>query len=107
MLSGQGTVGVLVAALQYVGGLFGPIQGLTSVHATVRRASVSLDSVAAILDAPDPLADPPGAHDLVVTAGAVRFEHVSFDYGDGRSWTRPPARWTTRARRWCRRRCSA
>ena len=84
VLSGQGTVGVLVAALQYVGGLFGPIQGLTSVYATVRRASVSLDSVAAILDAPDPLADPPGAHDLVVTAGAVRFEHVSFDYGDGR-----------------------
>ena len=30
------------------------------------------------------LALAPGAHDLAVTAGAIAFEHVSFDYGDGR-----------------------
>jgi len=84
VLRGHGTVGTLVAALQYVGGLFGPIQGLTSVYATVRRASVSLDSIGEILDAPDPVADPPGARDLVVTRGEVGFEHVFFDYGDGR-----------------------
>jgi ATP-binding cassette subfamily B protein len=84
VLRGHGTVGALVAALQYVGGLFGPIQGLTSVYATVRRAGVSLESVAAILDAPDPLADQPGARELAVTRGAVAFEAVSFDYGDGR-----------------------
>jgi ATP-binding cassette subfamily B protein len=84
VLRGHGTVGTLVAALQYVGGLFGPIQGLTNVYATVRRARVSLESVCDILDAPDPLADPPGAQDLAVTQGAVSFEGVSFDYGDGR-----------------------
>jgi ATP-binding cassette, subfamily B, bacterial len=84
VLRGEGTVGTLVAALQYVGGLFGPIQGLTNVYATVRRASVSLESVTAILDAPDPVADAPGAHDLIVPRGAVQFEAVSFDYGDGR-----------------------
>jgi ATP-binding cassette subfamily B protein len=85
VLNGHGTVGTLVAALQYVGGLFGPIQGLTNVYATVRRASVSLETVSSILDAPDPLADAPGARDLVVTAGAVCFQGVSFDYGDGRA----------------------
>jgi ATP-binding cassette subfamily B protein len=84
VLRGHGTVGALFAALQYVGGLFGPIQGLTNVYATVRRASVSLESVSAILDAPDPLADPVGARDLQVTRGAVTFDGVSFDYGDGR-----------------------
>ena len=84
VLRGQGTVGTLVAALQYVGGLFGPIQGLTNVYATVRRASVSLESVSAILDAPDPLADTPEARDLVVTRGAVAFENLSFAYPDGR-----------------------
>jgi ATP-binding cassette, subfamily B, bacterial len=84
VLRGEGTVGTLVAALQYVGGLFGPIQGLTNVYATVRRAGVSLESVNAILDAPDPVADAPGAKDLVVPRGAVQFERVSFDYGDGR-----------------------
>lgn len=84
VLHGQGTVGTLVAALQYVGGLFGPIQGLTSVYATVRRARVSLENVCDILDAPDPVADLPGAAPLVVAEGALRFEQVSFDYGDGR-----------------------
>jgi ATP-binding cassette subfamily B protein len=80
VLRGQGTVGTLVAALQYVGGLFGPIQGLTNVYATVRRAGVSMESVCEILDAPDPLADLPDARDLAVTRGAVSFEHVSFSY---------------------------
>jgi ATP-binding cassette subfamily B protein len=80
VLRGQATVGVIVAGLQYVAGLFGPIQGLTGVYATVRRAGVSLEAVAAILDAPDTLADVPRARDLVVTAGAVEFRHVSFGY---------------------------
>jgi ATP-binding cassette, subfamily B, bacterial len=84
VLRGQATVGTLVAALQYVGGLFGPIQGLTNVYSTVRRAGVSMDSVCAILDAPDPLADRPDARDLVVTRGAVVFEHVSFSYREDR-----------------------
>jgi ATP-binding cassette subfamily B protein len=84
VLRGEGTVGTLVAGLQYVGGLFGPIQGLTNVYATGRRARVSLESVGAILDAPDPLADAPGARALAVTQGGVEFEAISFDYGDGR-----------------------
>lgn len=84
VLRGQGTVGTLVAALAYVGGLFGPIQGLTSVYATVRRARVSLESVGSILEAHDPLADAPDARALAVTRGAVTFEGLCFDYGDGR-----------------------
>lgn len=83
VVRGHGTVGTLVAALQYVGGLFGPIQGLTNVYATVRRARVSMESVSGILDAPDPLADAPQARELVVTRGAVTFEDVSFHYADG------------------------
>jgi ATP-binding cassette, subfamily B, bacterial len=84
VLQGHGTVGTLVAALQYVSGLFGPIQGLTNVYATVRRARVSMESVSAILDAPDPVADAPHARDIAIEHGAVRFDDVSFDYGDGR-----------------------
>ncbi|WBY00457.1 ABC transporter ATP-binding protein [Ramlibacter tataouinensis] len=84
VLRGHGTVGTLVAALQYVGGLFAPIQGLTNVYATARRARVSLEAVGAILDAPDPVADAPGARELVVGRGEVAFERVGFHYGDGR-----------------------
>lgn len=84
VLHGHGTVGILVAALQYVGGLFGPIQGMTNVYATARRARVSLEAVSSILDAPDPVADAPGAVDLTVSRGAVEFDRVSFAYADGR-----------------------
>jgi ATP-binding cassette subfamily B protein len=84
VLRGHGTVGTLVAALQYVGGLFGPIQGLTGIYATVRRAGVSLEAVAGILETPDPLADRPGAPDLRLARGALAFEGVAFAYGDGR-----------------------
>ena len=84
VLRGNGTVGILVAALQYVSSLFGPIQSLTNVYSTVRRGRVSLEGVREILDAPDPLADAPDAREIVVARGAVRFDGVSFDYGDGR-----------------------
>jgi ATP-binding cassette, subfamily B, bacterial len=84
VLRGHGTVGILVAALQYVSSLFGPIQSLTNVYSTVRRGRVSLEGVREILDAPDPLADAPDARELVVARGAVTFDRVSFDYGDGR-----------------------
>ncbi|WP_082522151.1 ABC transporter ATP-binding protein [Ramlibacter sp. Leaf400] len=84
VLQGHGTVGTLVAALQYVSSLFGPIQSLTNVYATVRRGRVSMEGVCEILEAPDPLADVPDARDLVVARGAVTFDRVSFDYGDGR-----------------------
>lgn len=84
VLRGNGTVGILVAALQYVSSLFGPIQSLTNVYSTVRRGRVSLEGVREILDAPDPLADAPDARELVVARGAVHFDRVSFDYGDGR-----------------------
>jgi ATP-binding cassette, subfamily B, bacterial len=85
VLRGHGTVGTLVAALQYVGGLFGPIQGLTNVYATVRRAGVSLETVSSILDAPDPVADLPDAQELSVATGGVTFEHISFGYTDART----------------------
>ncbi len=84
VLRGNGTVGILVAALQYVSSLFGPIQSLTNVYSTVRRGRVSLEGVREILDASDPLADAPDARELVVARGAVHFDRVSFDYGDGR-----------------------
>ncbi|WP_240788590.1 ABC transporter ATP-binding protein [Ramlibacter henchirensis] len=84
VLRGHGTVGTLVASLQYVSSLFGPIQSLTNVYATVRRGRVSLEAVSEILDTPDPLADAPDARELVVARGAVDFQQVSFDYGDGR-----------------------
>lgn len=83
VLRGQMTLGTLVAFLGYVGGLFGPVQGLTGVYKTLKTASVSLATVFEILDAQDHLGDAPDAIAVSAVRGAVRFEEVSFRYERG------------------------
>ena len=53
------TLGTLIAFLGYLGGLFGPVQGISNILKTIRTASVSLESIVSILDAPDHLKDKP------------------------------------------------
>jgi ATP-binding cassette subfamily B protein len=76
----QITIGTVVAFLGYVAALFGPVQGLTGVYQSWRRASVSLDEIFAILNIQEHLVDSPGATDIAGVAGHVRFEDVQFRY---------------------------
>jgi ATP-binding cassette subfamily B protein len=82
---GDMTVGTLVAFLGYIGGLFGPVQGLTNTYQTLRRATVSLEAIFNILDADDVVADTPGAADVRPLRGEVEFRGVSFGYQPGSS----------------------
>jgi ATP-binding cassette, subfamily B, bacterial len=82
---GEMTVGTLVAFLGYIGGLFGPVQGLTNTYQTLRRATVSLEAIFNILDADDVVADTPGAADIRPLRGEVEFRAVSFGYQPGSS----------------------
>ncbi|HKU62254.1 MAG TPA: ABC transporter ATP-binding protein [Gemmatimonadales bacterium] len=80
---GEITVGTLVAFLGYIGGLFGPVQGLTNTYQSVRKATVALEVLYGILDAPDDVADAPGAADIAPVRGEVRFSGVTFGYQPG------------------------
>lgn len=82
---GEMTLGTLVAFLGYIGGLFGPVQGLTNTYQTLRRATVSLEAIFNILDADDVVADSPGATDIRPLRGEVEFRSVSFGYQPGSS----------------------
>jgi ATP-binding cassette subfamily B protein len=82
-LTGEITVGTLVAFLGYIGGLFGPVQGLTNAYQTFRRVSVSLETIFGILDADDLVGDAPGAADVRLLNGEVEFRNVSFGYQPG------------------------
>jgi ATP-binding cassette, subfamily B, bacterial len=82
-LTGEITVGTLVAFLGYIGGLFGPVQGLTNAYQTLRRVSVSLETIFGILDADDLVGDSPGAADVRLLKGEVEFRNVSFAYQPG------------------------
>jgi ATP-binding cassette subfamily B protein len=80
---GEMTVGTLVAFLGYIGGLFGPVQGLTNTYQTVKRATVSLEAIFDILDADDVVADAPNASEISQLRGEVEFRNVSFGYQPG------------------------
>ena len=82
---GEMTLGTLVAFLGYIGGLFGPVQGLTNTYQTLRRATVSLEAIFNILDADDVVADNPGAADIRPLRGEVEFRSMSFGYQPGSS----------------------
>jgi ATP-binding cassette, subfamily B, bacterial len=76
-------IGTLVAFLWYVGGLFGPVQGLTGIYQTVQKATVSLDEIFAILDVQEHLGDSPNAREVKSVQGAVEFRDVHFSYEAG------------------------
>ena len=80
VLRGEVSAGTLVAVLGYLGGLFGPVQGLSGVYRTLRTARVALDEVVAILDAEDTVPDAPHAIPAPQLHGDVRFESVSFAF---------------------------
>jgi ATP-binding cassette subfamily B protein len=82
-LRGEISIGTLVAFLGYLAGLFLPVQGLTGVYQTLRRASVSLDVVFSILDSDQEVRDAPGARPVTTLEGAVSFEEVEFGYAGG------------------------
>jgi ATP-binding cassette subfamily B protein len=78
--NGQVTTGTVIAFFGYVGGLFGPVQGLSSVYSSLRKAKVSLDEIFGILNVQEHLGDSPEASNLVDIRGHVRFEKVQFRY---------------------------
>jgi len=80
---GEMTVGTLLAFLGYIGGLFGPVQGLTNTYQTLKKATVSLEAIFSILDAEDVVADDPGAADVRPLRGEVEFHQVTFGYQPG------------------------
>ncbi len=86
-IHGEITVGTLVAFLGYVGGLFGPVQGLSGLYQTLSKASVSLEEIFRILDVQEYLGDSPDAKETGTVRGDVTFENVHFRYDE--SSTRP------------------
>jgi ATP-binding cassette subfamily B protein len=83
-LHGHITVGTLLAFLGYLSGLFGPVQGLTSLYQTLHKARVALDNVFAIIDSRQEVVDAPDAVELAHVRGEIVFDRVSFGYAPGR-----------------------
>lgn len=80
VLEGQATIGTVIAFLGYVGGLFGPVQGLSGTYQSLRKATVSLDEIFRIINLQDHLGDAPEAVEVQHIDGNVEFDNVHFRY---------------------------
>jgi ATP-binding cassette subfamily B protein len=76
----QITLGTLIAFISYLGGVFAPVQALTGMYQTVRKAGVSLEALLSILDANDSLGDAPDALDPGRVRGDVSISDLRFGY---------------------------
>ncbi|MEG3613770.1 ABC transporter ATP-binding protein [Isoptericola haloaureus] len=83
-LTGQITVGTLVALTAYLGRLYAPLAALSNVQVDVMTALVSFERVLEVLDLRPALTEAPDADDLrdaVRREGAgIELEHVTFRY---------------------------
>jgi ATP-binding cassette, subfamily B, heavy metal transporter len=81
---GRFTVGDVVVVNTLLAQLFRPLDLLGMVYRTIRQGLIDMDAMFALIDTPAEVVDAPGAPDLAVRAGHVRFEDVHFGYEPGR-----------------------
>ena len=80
VVSGNIKPGTLVALAALVTRVYQPLTGLTNARVDLMTAMVSFERVFEVLDAPESIADRPGAVDLVEPKGLVEFDDVTFRY---------------------------
>jgi ATP-binding cassette subfamily B protein len=80
---GQVEWGVLVAFALWVQRFFEPIRQLTMQYSQLQRAMAAGVRIFELLDVQPEVEDMPGAPEMPVIQGEIRFEHVSFHYVPG------------------------
>ena len=82
---GQFTTGDVVLVNTLLAQLFRPLDMLGFVYRNIRQGLIDMEQMFGIIDTPAEVADKPGAPDLQVRGGHVRFENVFFSYDPERA----------------------
>jgi ATP-binding cassette subfamily B protein len=82
-ITGHASTGVVFAFIAALNNFFDPIQQLSQLYTTYQSGMAALDKIFELLDVEPELSDAPGAVELPPLRGEVRFDHVSFRYGEG------------------------
>ncbi|KAJ2937028.1 hypothetical protein H1R20_g54, partial [Candolleomyces eurysporus] len=69
-----------VIFITYLNQLYGPLNQLGYIYRSVNQSLVDTEKLLSLLNEPTEVNDKPDAPDLVVTAGEIEFENVSFSY---------------------------
>jgi len=83
-IRGTISVGVVVAFLQYVQNFFRPIQTVAQFWTMAQSALAAAERAFELLDTPELIQDAPNARVVDTIEGTVSFEHVRFEYEDGK-----------------------
>ncbi len=81
---GDFTAGDVVLVNTLLMQLFRPLDMLGWVYRTIRQGLIDMEAMFDVIDTPAEIRDVPGAADLDVAAGHIRFENVHFAYEPGR-----------------------
>jgi len=81
-LSGEFTIGTIVAFGAYLGQLYGPVSALTNARVELATALVSFERVFEVLDLPREIDESQGAVHLRDLRGEVSLDDVNFTYGE-------------------------
>jgi ABC-type multidrug transport system fused ATPase/permease subunit len=82
-ITGHTSTGVVFAFIAALNNFFDPIQQLSQLYTTYQSGMAALDKIFGLMDEPPELIDAPDAIELPRIQGELRFENVSFRYGDG------------------------
>jgi ABC-type multidrug transport system fused ATPase/permease subunit len=82
-ITGHATTGVVFAFIAALNNFFDPIQQLSQLYTTYQSGMAALDKIFLLLDEQPDLMDAEDATELGTIRGEVRFDDVSFRYGDG------------------------
>src|SRR5688572_17083116 len=77
---GDFTTGDVVFVNTFLAQLFRPLDMLGWVYRTIRQGLIDMEAMFGVIDTPAEIEDSPGATELKVQAGHVRFEGVHFGY---------------------------
>ena len=84
VVEGRMTLGDLVMVNAFMIQLYIPLNFLGVIYREIKQSLTDLDKMFTLLERNREVDDVPGAQALVVSAGEVRFEHVSFAYDPAR-----------------------
>jgi ABC-type multidrug transport system fused ATPase/permease subunit len=84
VLQGRMSPGDVLIFWGYVSKMYKPIRTVSRLSTKFSRAQVSSERIGEILDIDPEIQDDPDAIEAKNLRGTIVFDHVSFDYGDGR-----------------------
>jgi len=83
VISGQMTIGELIAVTMYLAPLYLPLQRFSELNVVFANSMAALDRIYEIMDEKPEIASSPDAIELNEIKGEVSFNHVSFSYNQG------------------------